>query len=133
MLKPIVSDTPHTHAASADAFAHEKLDAYQAALAFLRLGHVLVLRLPRTKGQLGDQLARASESILLRIAEGTGCEWKSADQRRHFRAARGSAMECAAVLDVCRIRGVGSAEQLAQARSLLVRIAQMLARLSRDA
>jgi four helix bundle protein len=80
--------------------AHEKLDAYQLGLEFLTVAEVLVRRLPRVKGQLGDQLARASEGVVLRIAEGAGAEWRSAEQKRYFRSARGSALECAAVLDV---------------------------------
>jgi four helix bundle protein len=110
--------------------AHEKLDAYRVAIEFLSLAHALSNRLPRTKGQLGDQLARASESIVLRIAEGAGCEWRSAEQKRHFRAARASVLECSAALDICRIRRVGSAEQLTGGRLLLVRLVQMLTRLA---
>lgn len=129
------SRTP-TPSVSADGFeeplAHERLDAYQAALEFLSLSHVLIQRLPRTKGQLGDQLARAAESIVLRIAEGAGTEWKSAEQKRFFRSARGSALECAAALDVCRIRRIGSPEQLRGGRQLVVRLVQMLTRLSRE-
>lgn len=110
-------------------FGFERLDAYRVAVRFSELAHPITRQLPRTKGQLGDQLERAAESIVLRIAEGAGCELKSADQRRHFRAARGSAMECAAVLDICRIRGVGAPERLVEGRGLLIRLVQMLSRL----
>jgi len=127
---------PTTHVPTAPAelelLAHERLDAYRVAVEFLTLAHGLCSRLPRVKGQLGDQLARASESVVLRIAEGAGCEWRSADQKRHFRAARGSVLECSAALDICRVRRVGSAEQLAAGRLLLVRLAQMLTRLCRQ-
>ena len=123
-------NAPGTHSKPPAAFGFERLDAYRVALAFAELAHPLSRRLPRTKGQLGDQLERAAESILLRIAEGAGCELRSADQRRHFRAARGSAMECAAVLDICRIRGVGAPEQLHKGRELLLRLVKMLSRLS---
>jgi len=111
--------------------SHERLDAYRVALSFLDIAHAISRRLPRTKGQLGDQLNRASEGIVLRIAEGAGAEWRSAEQKRYFRSARGSAMECAAVFDICRIRGVGSNEQLHQGRQLLLRLVQMLTRLCR--
>ena len=77
-----------------DSFAHERLDAYRVAVEFLDIAEALSKRLPRTKGQLGDQLARASEGVVLRIAEGAGAEYRSADQKRYFRSARGSAMEC---------------------------------------
>ena len=40
-------------------------------------------------------------------------------------------LECAAVLDVCRIRGVGSPAQLEHGRELLLRLVQMLTRLAR--
>jgi four helix bundle protein len=113
------------------AFGYERLDAYRVALRFAELAHPLARRLPRTKGQLGDQLERAAESIVLRIAEGAGCELRSADQRRHFRAGRASAMECGAILDICRIRGVGAPELLAEGRHLLLRLVQMLSRLCR--
>ena len=112
-------------------FAHERLDVYRVAVAFLGIAHELASRLPRTKGQLGDQLSRASEGIVLRIAEGAGAEWRSADQKRYFRSARGSAMECAAVLDICRMRGIGSSEQLHNGRELLLRLVQMLTRLAK--
>jgi len=112
-------------------FGHERLDAYRVALEFLELAQTLSGQLPRAKGQLGDQLERASESVLLRISEGAGAAWRSADQRRHFRAARGSAMECAAILDICRVRRVGDEQTHQLGRQLLLRLAQMLSKLSR--
>jgi four helix bundle protein len=115
-----------------DQLAHERLDAYRVALEFLATSQVLVARLPRTKGQLGDQLARAAESVVLRIAEGAGSEWRSPEQKRFFRSARGSVLECSAVLDICRIRRVGSDAQLERGRLLLLRLARMLTRLSRQ-
>jgi len=111
-------------------FAHERLDAYRVAMEFCTLAEQLCRRLPRTKGQLGDQLARASEGIVLRIAEGAGAAWKSAEQKRFFRSARASAMECAAVLDICRIRSIGTTEQVEDGRLLLLRLVQMLTKLS---
>jgi four helix bundle protein len=126
---PAVNTTSANHRPR-EAFGFERLDAYRVAIAFAELSHPMAKRLPRTKGQLGDQLERATESIVLRIAEAAGCELKSADQKRHFRAARGSAMECAAILDVCRIRGIGTPAQLAEGRQLLLRLVQMLSRLA---
>ena len=101
------------------------------AIEFLDIATALSKRLPRTKGQFGDQLARASEGVVLRIAEGAGAEYRSADQKRYFRSARGSALECAAVLDICRIKLVGMPAQRERGRALLLRIVQMLTRLSR--
>ena len=116
---------------NAESFSHERLDAYRVAVEFLDIAMTLTKRLPRTKGQLGDQLARASEGIVLRLAEGAGAEYRSADQKRYFRSARGSALECAAVLDICRIKRIGTPEQLQHGRHLLLRLVQMLSKLAR--
>lgn len=116
---------------SAPTFAHERLDAFVVAEQFLELAQDWARRLPRSKGQIGDQLQRASESILLRLAEGAGAETGSADQRRHFRAARGSALECAAILTVLRTRKALNDEALAEGRGLLLRVVQMTSRLAR--
>ena len=126
-----VVNEEHRGTEGTEKLAHERLDVYVVALEFLELIEPLLSQLPRTKGQLGDQLARASESIVLRIAEGAGAEWKSADQKRYFRNARGSALECSSILDICKIRRIGSAEELAEGRRLLVRLVQMLTRLTR--
>jgi four helix bundle protein len=112
-------------------FGHDRLDAYRVALEFCALAEQLCRRLPRAKGQLGDQLARASEGVVLRIAEGAGAAWKSAEQKRFFRSARASAMECAAVLDICRIRQIAAAGQLVEGRQLLLRLVQMLSKLAK--
>ena len=112
-------------------FGHDRLDAYRVAIDFCALAEQLCRRLPRTKGQLGDQLARASEGIVLRIAEGAGAAWQSAEQKRFFRSARASAMECAAVLDICRIRQVAPPSLLAEGRQLLLRLVQMLTKLAK--
>jgi four helix bundle protein len=111
-------------------FGHEKLMVYQVALEFLALSCEIARRLPRTKGQAGDQLQRASESVCLRIAEGAGLENGSAEQRRHYRAARASALECAAVLDVARTRRALSEAGREDGRVLLDRIVRMLSKLA---
>jgi four helix bundle protein len=113
-------------------FAHEKLDVYHVAIEFLEIADAIARVLPKTKGQLGDQLLRACEGVILRIAEGMGASFKSADQKRYFRSARGSALECAAVLDICRVRRLVPAGQIEQGRTLLGRIVSMLTRLSQS-
>ena len=62
-------------------FDPEKLEVYRAGLV--------------------DQLDRASTSIPLNIAEENG-KFTGADRCRFFDIARGSALECAASLDVLR-------------------------------
>ena len=52
------------------------------------------------------------------------------ERRRHFIIALGSVYECAAILDVLRLRKLASPERCALARDYAVRIAQMLAKLA---
>ena len=107
--------------------SHERLDVYHLALQF----HVGVMTLLPEKGQrnLRDQLERASLSIVLNIAEGAG-RCTPPERRRHFIIALGSVYECAAILDVLRLRRLASPERCAHARDYAIRIAQMLAKLS---
>ena len=51
---------------------HEKLDVYQAAIQFLGLSFQIIEKIPTGYNCLSDQLKRASLSIPLNIAEGSG-------------------------------------------------------------
>ena len=103
----------------------ERLDAYVAALAFQTLAQRLAGRLT---GAFRDQLERASLSILLNLAEGVG-RTQPADKARYYAISRGSASECAALVDALRARGWAEEALCAEARGLLVRIVQMTTRL----
>jgi len=105
----------------------EKLDCYRLAVEFQSLAARLLPR--RGHAGLRDQLDRASVSIVLNIAEGAG-RFSPADKARFYAIARGSAAECAAVLDVALSRGLAPASSCRPARTLLVRIVQMLTRLN---
>jgi four helix bundle protein len=108
-------------------FDHERLDAYRVARELVALvGELLKRNLSR---DLRDQLDRASTSILFNIAEGAG-KTARADKQRFYEIARGSAMETAAQLDLLQLRGTITQAQYRTARTLLVRIVQMLSRLS---
>jgi hypothetical protein len=76
-------------------FDYERFDVYQVALEFQELVPRLFPR--RGYAALRDQLDRASASILLNIAEGTG-RFGRADKAHFYLIARGSAMESAAIL-----------------------------------
>jgi four helix bundle protein len=105
----------------------EKLDCYRLAVEFQSLAVRLLPR--RGYAGLRDQLDRASVSIVLNIAEGAG-RFSPADKARFYAIARGSATECAAIVDVMVSRGLGTPSLCRQSRSLLVRIVQMLTRLN---
>lgn len=79
-------------------FGHEKLKVYQASIVFVAWADGILQRCP-DKAAVKDQLDRASTSIPLNIAEGNG-KWSSRDRCRFLEIARGSAVECAACLDV---------------------------------
>lgn len=106
---------------------HERLDVYRVALDFHAQATELVPR--RGFRVLRDQLERASLSIVLCVAEGAG-RTAGNDKRRFYGMARGSATECGALLDVLHVRGLGEAVRHAQARNSVVRLVQMLSRLS---
>ena len=79
---------------------------------------------------LRDQLRRAALSVPLNVAEGAG-RVSEADAARHFAIARGSAMECAAVLDVIRALGAVPEDRHRQGMELLARVGAMLTKMCR--
>jgi len=102
-----------------------RFDAYRLALAFR--SHV-VRWLPLRRGELSDQLDRASLSIALNIAEGAGRSGPR-DQARHYAIARGSAFECLAVLDLLELENTPPSS--CEARSVLLRLMAILSALVR--
>ena len=108
----------------------ENLDVYRCALEFLRLALRLLATLPRGESELPSQLKRAAMSIPLNIAEGAG-KPTVADRSRYHGIARGSAMECAALLDVCTIAGYVAEPQAREGKQLIVRIVAMLSKMCR--
>lgn len=106
------------------------LEVYQVAIRFLPLAAVLADGFPPRHGALADQLRRASVSIPLNIAEGSG-KSSGPDQRRFYAMARGSAMECAAILDASVALGLVQALQAREADALLESLVRMLSKMCR--
>lgn len=79
-------------------FDHEKLRVYQEAVQFVSWADNFMQSVPRNAAAK-DQLDRASTSVPLNIAEGNG-KFSIKDRRRFLGNAYGSAVECAACLDV---------------------------------
>src|SRR5437762_9123908 len=103
----------------------QRLDVYRCAIEFVALCAPLVEGLPRGHAALADQLRRAAMSIPLNIAEAEG-RTGSADKARTYAIARGLAMECAAILDVCRTLGVIDDAVHDRGNELLGRVVSML-------
>ncbi len=79
-------------------FDFEKLTVYQKAKMFNKDISTLVSSRNTLDRTTQDQLKRASLSIMLNIAEGSG-RFTKADRSNFFIIARGSVYECVAVLD----------------------------------
>ena len=115
----------HAHAPSMKTyFDHERLDVYQGAIAFCGWVGDLLSDIAG-KAAAKDQLDRASTSLPLNIAEGNG-KFSDADRSRFLEIARGSALECAACLDVLAVRRLVATERIVPAKEQLLCIVNML-------
>ena len=108
----------------------QKLDVYQCSIDFVGKAVKIGGSLPKGHAELRDQLRRAALSVPLNIGEAAG-RASEADAARHFSIARGSARECAAVLDVMHALGVVGEPHYREAVELVARVVAMLTRLCR--
>jgi four helix bundle protein len=105
-------------------FDHEKLKVYQSSIAFITWSTDLLSQV-HAKAAVKDQLDRASTSIPLNIAEGDG-KFAVRDRCRFLDFARGSALECAACLDVLVAKRLLTEAEVQTGKSQLVEIVSML-------
>jgi four helix bundle protein len=113
-------------------FDHEKLDVYGVELEFIRwltefFDEASEARVTR-RGELIDQLDRASMSVPLNTAEGNG-KRQGRQRAKSFDDARGSALECAACLDAAIAKRVATKDRIQPGKEMLVRVVAMLTRL----
>jgi four helix bundle protein len=106
----------------------QRLDVYQRAIEFLALAYDIVDVLPRGHAERADQLTRAAESVVRNIAEGAG-RWSEADSANRYKIARGEAMECAASLDVMKLRKLITDERYQRGGQLLEAVVAMLTKM----
>ena len=111
-----------------DVLSFQRLDVYQCAVEFLAISIDVSTRLPKGYAALADQLRRSALSVPLNIAEGAG-RMSKADAARHYAIARGSAMECAAIVDALKLLDTITEPQHARALDLLARMVAMLTKL----
>ena len=105
-------------------FDHERLEVYREAITFIAWLSNLLEGTVRV-GEVRDQLDRASTSIPLNIAEGNG-KYALKDRCRFFDIAHGSALECAAGLDVLVAKAKLTIEQIRPGKERLQKIVRML-------
>ena len=101
----------------------ETFDVYRVSLDACRACAPIA---PALSANLRDQLLRALSSAVLNTAEGFGSASRGV-KRRHYEIARGSAMECVAILDLAVALGLQDA--VAAVRALFTRAAMMLSKL----
>ena len=111
-------------------FDHEKLNVYQTAITFVAWSSELLTDIPKNIS-VHSQFDRASTSIALNIAEGNG-KYTSADRCRFFDTARGSALECAACLDVLVAKTMIEESLAIEGKGMLLEIVSMLVGLIRS-
>jgi len=110
-------------------FDHEKLTVYQRAIEFVGWADDFLSEVER-RAEAKDHLSRASASVPVNIAEGNA-KWSKRDRSRYQDTAYGSALECAACLDVLVARGCAASIQIEQGRGYLIEIVSMLVGLKR--
>jgi four helix bundle protein len=109
-----------------DRFEFQKWPVYVEARAFAVLAQKLCLKLPKTGTQsLGDQFRRASQSIVLNIAEGS-TRTTAKDKINFLRIAKGSTFECVAISDLAMDFELLTQEEQQDYQSRLANIGRML-------
>lgn len=103
-------------------------DALEMSLVVLEQLVAIEPRIRRHNGELGKQLAKASQSIALNVAEGGGRE--DGDKRRHYEIAKGSAREVTAALRVAVLKGYITRDEFAAIDAPLDRVRAMLYRMA---
>ena len=107
-------------------FPYETLDVYKKSLKFVASIESLVSSLKgKASYNLRDQLSRASLSVPLNIAEGYG-RWNLKERIQFGRISRGSAFECAAVLQVLYEMDLTTEAQFMELYMRIEEVAKML-------
>jgi len=104
-------------------FSHEKLIVYQQALNFIEFTNKVYTE--RSNLNVFQQLDKASTSIPLNIAEGSG-RFTNKDKSHYYDIARGSALESSAWLDVLLRKKIITEELADEGKKILIEIVSML-------
>lgn len=105
-------------------FGHEKLIVYQLGMRFVAFRSALLDQLARRVAAC-DHLDRGAESILVNIAHASSA-WSPNERIVYLGHANGSALECAACLDVLVAKALQTPEKVHSGKSLLSEIVCIL-------
>lgn len=108
----------------AELFGHEKLTVYRKGMAFAAIRSVLLDGFHRRVAAC-DHLDRGAESILVNIAHASS-SWSPKERIVYLGHANGSALECAACLDVFVAKNLLASHDVYPGKSLLAEIVSML-------
>lgn len=111
----------------AQLFGHERLKVYQKGLGFAARRKTLLDGLPRRVAAC-DHLDRGAESILVNIAHASS-SWSAKERIVYLGHASGSALECAACLDIFVAKRLLTAQDGHQSKSVLAEIVSILVRM----
>src|SRR5205814_7478069 len=104
-------------------FDHERLKVYQSAIRFVTWSADFLAEIT-AKAAAKDHLDRASTSVALNIAEGND-KFAVRDRCRFIDVARGSALECAACLDVLVAKRLVDEAKIGSGKEQLLEIVSM--------
>ena len=108
-----------------ETFYFEGLKVYQKALEYVDLVYITTKKYPKTEAfSLSDQFRRASISICLNIAEGSG--GSKAEFNQFLKIARRSARECIAITEISYRQKFISPEDKQLSRQFCVELSKML-------
>ena len=105
-------------------FDFQNLEVYKKSKVFYKNCKVLIEQKKFNK-VVNDQLLRASFSIVLNIAEGSG-RFSKADRRNFYVIARSSIFECVAILDVLQDENIITLEEFQSYQSQADELSRML-------
>jgi four helix bundle protein len=113
-----------------DLLSHEKLKAYQVAIALDVLVGETCERAERGHASLLDQIRRASESTVLNLVEANGRT--GADRVNHLKISKGSALEVDAAFALCLNRKLVTPMERLRAHQMAVELVRLLSGLIRQ-
>jgi four helix bundle protein len=116
---------------SDDKFDFEDLKVYQKSLDYVDFVYEITKEFPKEEiFSLANQFRRASVSICLNIAEGSG--GSKAEFNQFLKISRRSIRECVAVIEISHRQAFVSSEVREQSRKLCIELSKMLSGLMKS-